>query len=79
MRKNLIKYLGVILDKRFTFTCLFKLHPIFNRRTYIHTITKLATYKTVIKLPTLYARPIWSDKNNSNILIYNDCKINVII
>lgn len=73
-----VKYLGVILDTRLTFTkhidtqchkaigALVKLFPLLNRDSSLNIKNKILLYKTVIRPILTYAAPVWSNTCAAN-------------
>ena len=73
-----VKYLGVILDSKRTFTkhinyaadkalkLLLKYYPLLNKKSNLSTINKLNIYKTIVRPAMLYASPVWSMTCNTN-------------
>lgn len=84
-----VKYLGVILDSRLTFTkhidtqcnkaigILVKLFPLLNRKSNLNIKNKLLLYKTIIRPVLTYAAPVWSNTSGSNYkklqIVQNKC------
>lgn len=73
-----VKYLGVLLDTKLTFTkhvnyltskaiaTLIKLYPIFNRRSFFSPENKMLLYKVIVRSALTYACPVWSMMCKSN-------------
>lgn len=73
-----VKYLGVLLDSRLTFTkhidtqcnkaigILVKLFPLLNRKSNLNIKNKLLLYKSIIRPVLTYAAPVWSNTCATN-------------
>ena len=75
---NTVKYLGLMLDSKLTFTnhikyaadkalkLLLKYYPILNKKSSLSTLNKLNIYKVIVRPAMLYASPVWSLTCRSN-------------
>ena len=82
--KNSVKYLGINLDKKLTFTyhtstarsngytALSLLYNLINRKSTLNTNNKMLLCKMIIRPVMLYAAPVWSNTFDSN---YNKLEI----
>ena len=83
-RSDSVKYLGVLLDKRLTFTqhvnlvcnkcigLLIKLYPLINKDSKLTSSNKLRIYKTVVQPSMVYGCPVWNLMCKSN---YNKLQV----
>ena len=75
-----VKYLGLILDSKLTFTkhisyvsdkalnSLIKFYPLLNKNSKLSCNNKLIIYKVIVRPAMLYACPVWSMTSRTNFL-----------